>query len=118
MSSNFLSLSLILYKAEFLVFVLPQTCSKLNNTAIHLPNNVIFAHVASARNLGVIFDELFYLYKHNSAVSKSCSTRFHNYLCYLRCIRNTVDQTAVCTTATSLIESKLTIVKLTIKVSE
>jgi len=54
MSSNFLSLNPS--KTEFLIFGLPQQISKLNNTTIHRPNNVILSPVDSTRNLGVIFD--------------------------------------------------------------
>jgi len=43
MSSNFLCLNLS--KTEFLIFVLPQQLSKLNNPTIHLPNNVILSPV-------------------------------------------------------------------------
>jgi len=55
MSSNFLSLNPS--KTELLIFGLPQQLSKLNKPTIHLPNNVIFSLVDSARNLYVIFDK-------------------------------------------------------------
>jgi len=56
MSSKFLSLNP--FKAEFLIFGLPQQVSKLNYPTIHLPNNVIHIHspIDSAHNLGVSFD--------------------------------------------------------------
>jgi len=58
MSSNFLSLNPS--KTEFLIFGLPQQLSEINNPTIHLglPNNVILSPVDSARNLGVIFNNL------------------------------------------------------------
>jgi len=49
MSSNFLSLNPS--KTEFLIFGLPQQLSKLNNSTIHLPNNVILSPVDSTRHL-------------------------------------------------------------------
>jgi hypothetical protein len=49
MSKNFLTLNPS--KTEFLVIGLPQQLSKLNSPTIHLPKNVTFTHVDSARNL-------------------------------------------------------------------
>jgi len=76
---------------------------KLNNPTIHLLNNIILSPVDSARNLGVIFDQILSFAQHISAVSKSC---FHNIL-DLRRIRNNIDQAIACTIATSLIHSKI-----------
>ena len=72
MSSNFLSLSTS--KTEFLIIGLPQQLSKLRSPTIHLPNDVTLTPVDSARNLGVIFDNLTFS-QHISAISKSC---FHD----------------------------------------
>jgi len=103
MSSHFLSLDPS--KTEVLIFGQPQQLSKLNNTAIHLPNNVILSPVDSAHNLGIIFDKNLPFAQHITAVSKSC---FHN-IRDLRCIRNTIDPTTACTiaNATSLIHSNI-----------
>jgi len=70
MSSNFLSLNPS--KTEFLVFGLPQQLSKLNNSTIHLPKNVILSSVDSARNLDVIFNKNLSFAQHISSISKSC----------------------------------------------
>jgi len=51
-------LSLNPSKTEFLIIGLPQQLSKLNNPTIHLSNNVILSPVDSARNLGIIFDQI------------------------------------------------------------
>jgi len=65
--------------------------------------NVILSPVDSARNLGVIFDEIVSFVQHISAISKSC---FHN-IRDLRQIRNTIDQTIACTITTSIVHSKI-----------
>jgi len=65
--------------------------------------NVILSYVDSARNLGVNFDNNLSFAQRISAVSKSC---FHN-IRDLRRIRNTLDQTTVCTIATSLIHFRI-----------
>jgi len=88
MSSNFLNPP----KTEFLIFGLPQQLSKLNNPTIHLPNNVIFSPVDSARNLGVIFDTNLSSVQHISSISKSCFLNIRD----LRRIRNTIDQSTAC----------------------
>jgi len=100
MSSNFLSLKTS--KTEFLIFDLPQKLCKLNNPTIHLPNNVILSPVDSARNLGVIFDNLSFV-QHISSIYKSCFLNIRD----LRRIRNTIDQTTACTIATSLLHYKI-----------
>jgi len=100
-SSNFLTLNPS--KTEFLIFGLPQQLSKLNNPTIDLLNNVILSPVDSARNLGVIFDNNLSFAQHFSSISKSCVLNIRD----LRRIHNTIDQTAACTIATSLIRSKI-----------
>jgi len=67
--------------------LLPQKQSKLNNSTIHLPSNVILSPVDSVRNLGVIVDTNLSLAQHISAVSKSCSLNIRD----IRRIRNTFD---------------------------
>jgi len=83
MSSNFLSRNPS--KTEYLIFGLPQQLSKLNNSTIHLPNNVILSPVDSARNLGVIFDKNISLVQHISSISKSCFLNIRD-LRRIRCI--------------------------------
>jgi len=99
MSFTFLSLNPS--KTEFLIFVLPQHLSKLNNPTIHLPNCAIVSPVDSVRNLGVIFDKIMSFARHISSISKSCFLNIRD----LRRIRNSID--TACTIATSLIHSKI-----------
>jgi len=48
---------LILLKPSFSSLVYHNNSLNANNANIHLPNNVIFSHVHSACNLGIIFDK-------------------------------------------------------------
>ena len=100
MSSNFLSLNPS--KTEFLIICLPQQLSKLRSPTIYLSNDVTLTPVDSARNLGVIFDNLTFS-RHISAISKSC---FHE-IRDLRRMCNIIDLTTACIIATSLIHSKV-----------
>jgi len=70
----------------------------LYRQAVFVKNNV-----DSARNLDVMFDKIVLFEQHISSISKSCLPN----ICDLRRIRNTIHQTAACTTATSLIHSKI-----------
>jgi len=101
MSSNFLSLNSSV--TDFLIFGLPQQLSKLNNSTIHLLNNVTISPVDSARNLGDIFDTNLSFALLISSISKSCFLNIRD----LRRIRNTIDQTTTCTIASSLIHSNI-----------
>jgi hypothetical protein len=98
--SNFLSLNPS--ETEFLIIGLWQQLAKLSHPTISLPNSVTLCPVKSARNLGVIFDSTSSFSEHISAISKSC----FNYIRDLRHLRNSIDQTAVCTIATALVRSK------------
>jgi len=82
-----------------------QTDIRLYPIAIsrYLPNNVILSIVDSTRNLCVIFNKNLSFAQHISSISKSCFLNIRD----LRHIRNTIDQTTVCTIATSLIHSKI-----------
>jgi hypothetical protein len=101
MTSNFLSLNPP--KTEFLHLGLPHQLGKLHNVEISLHGNVVLRPVTSARNLGVIFDSNMALSEHISAISKSCIQHIHD----LQLIRNTINLSTACTTASSLIHSKL-----------
>ena len=57
----------------------------------------------SARNLGFIFDEHLTFSDQISAISKACCYHIRQ----LRCIRPYVDSNTACTTATSIVHSKL-----------
>ena len=68
-----------------------------------MPSSTSIKPVASARNLGVIFNSNLSFSDHISYISKSCFVHIRD----LRRIRNTLDHTTACTIATSLIHSKL-----------
>jgi hypothetical protein len=101
MPSNFLSIPLRL--SIFLIGI-PQQLSKLSNPVIHLLNNVTLLPVHS---ISFKFKSHFYskftFSKQIPAVSESCIYHIR----YLRGIRNTIDQAAACTLATSFIHFKL-----------
>ena len=69
-----------------------------------MPSTTSIKPVASARNLGVIFDSNLSFSDHISYISKTCFAHIRD----LRRIRNTLDHTTACTIATSLIHSNLT----------
>ena len=101
MASNFLSLNSS--KTEFLLIGLTKL-AKIDNLSLSMPSNTsIIEPVASARNLGVIFDSNLSFSDHISYISKTCFAHIRD----LRRIRNTLDHTTACTIATSLIHSKL-----------
>jgi hypothetical protein len=101
MASNFLPLNSS--KTEFLLISLFTQLVKIDNP---MPSNTSFKPVASARNLGVIFDSNLSLSDHISYISKTCFPpirdlrRIHNNIYYL-------DYTTACTFATSHLHSKL-----------
>ena len=90
-------------KTEFLLIVLPTQLAKIDNPSLSMPSSTSIKPVASARNLGIIFDSRLSFYDHISYISKTCFAHIHD----LRRIRNTLDPTTACTIATSLIHSKL-----------
>ena len=101
MASNFLSLNSS--KTEFLLIGLPTQLDKIDNPSLSMPSSTSIKLVASARNLGVIFDSNLSFSDHISYISKTCFAHIRD----LRRIRNTLDHTTACTIATSLIHSKL-----------
>ena len=101
MASNFLSLNSS--KTEFLLIGLPTQLAKIDNPSLSMPSSTSIKPVASARNLGVIFDSNLSFSDHISNISKTCFAHIRD----LRRIRNTLDHTTACTIATSLIHSKL-----------
>ena len=101
MASNFLSLNSS--KTEFLLIGLPTQLTKIDNPFLSMPSSTSIKPVASARNLGVIFDSNLSFSDHISYISKTCFVHIRD----LRRIRNTLDHTTACTVATSLIHSKL-----------
>ena len=101
MASNFLSLNSS--KTEFLLIGLPTQLAKIDNPSLSMPSSTSIKPVASARNLGVIFDSNLSFSDHISYISKTCFAHIRD----LRRIRNTLDHTTACTIATSLIHSKL-----------
>ena len=101
MASNFLSLNSS--KTEFLLIGLPTQLAKIDNPSLSIPSSTSIKPVASARNLGVIFDSNLSFSDHISYISKTCFAHIRD----LRRIRNTLDHTTACTIATSLIHSKL-----------
>ena len=96
-------LSLNPAKTEFLLIGLPAQLSKIHNPTLTISSNTTIQPVSSARNLGIIFDSNLSFSDHISYISKS---RF-SHIRDLRRIRNTLDHKTACTTATSLIHSKL-----------
>ena len=101
MASNFLSLNSS--KTEFLLIGLPTQLAKIDNPSLSMPSSTSIKPVASARNLGVIFDSNLSFSDHISYISKTCFAHIRD----LRRICNTLHHTTACTIATSLIHSKL-----------
>jgi hypothetical protein len=96
-------LSIPLRLRFFLLVFLNNSQNSVILSFIYLPINVTLSPVQSAPNLGVIFDSNLTLSQHISAVATSCLY----YIRDNRRIRNTIDHTAACVIATSLIHSKL-----------
>ena len=94
MASNFLSLNSS--KTEFLLIGLPTRVAKIDNPCLSMPSSTAIKPVASARNLGVIFDSNLFFSDHISYISKICFAHMRD----LRRIRNTLDHTTACTNAT------------------
>ena len=90
-------------KTEFLLIGLPTQLTKIDNPSLSMPSSSSIKPVASARNLGVIFDSNLSFSDHISYISKTCFAHIRD----LRRIRNTWAHTSACTIATSLIHSKL-----------
>ena len=90
-------------KTEFLLIGLPTQLAKIDNPSLSMLSSTSIKPVASARNLGVIFDSNLSFSDHISYISKTCFAHIRD----LRRIRNTLDHTTACTIATSLIHSKL-----------
>ena len=101
MASNYLSLNSS--ETEFLLIGFPTQLAKMDNPSLSLPSSTSIKPVASARNLGVIFDSNLSFSDHISYILKTCFAHIRD----LRRIRNTLDHTTTCTIATSLIHSKL-----------
>ena len=85
MASNFLSLNSS--KTSFLLIGLPTQLAKIDIPSLSMPSSTSIKPVASARNLGVIFDSNLSLSDHTSYISKTCFARIRD----LRRIRNTLD---------------------------
>ena len=94
MASNFLSLNSS--KTEFLLIGLPTQLTKIDNPSLCMPLSSSIKPVASARNLGVIFDSNLSFSDHISNISKRCFAHIRD----LRCIRNTLDHTTAYTIST------------------
>ena len=90
-------------KTEFLLIGLPTQLAKIYNPSLSMPSSTSITPVASAISLGVIFDSNLSFSDPISYISKTCFAHIRA----LRRIRNTLDHTAACTIATSLIHSKL-----------
>jgi len=82
-------------KTEFLVIGLKNQLAKIHNSSLDTSH--------SAQNLGFIFDERLTFSDQITALSKACYYHIHQ----LRCIRPYLDSSTACTTATSIVHSKL-----------
>ena len=70
MASNFLSLNSS--KIEFILIGLPTQLANVDNPSLSMPSNTSIKPVASAGNLGVIFDSNLSFSDHISYISKTC----------------------------------------------
>jgi len=93
MTANLLTLDSC--KVEFLLIKLKNQLAKIHNSSLDTSH--------SARNRGFVFDERLTLSDQITALSKAC----YYHICQLRCIRPYLDSSTACTTATSVIHSKL-----------
>jgi len=82
-------------KTEFLLIGLKNQLAKIHNSSLDTSH--------SARNLGFIFDEHLIFADQITALSKAC----YYHICQLCCIRPNLDSSNACTTATSIVHSKL-----------
>ena len=87
MASKFLSLNSS--TTEFLLIGLPTQLAKIDNPSLSMPSSTSIKPVASARNLGVIFDSNLSYSDHISYISKTCFAHIRD----LRRICNTLDHT-------------------------
>ena len=74
---------------EFLLIGLPTQLAKIDNPSLSMPSSTSIKPVASARNLGVIFDQNLSFSYHISYISKTCFAHIRD----LRRIHNTLDHT-------------------------
>ena len=93
MSANLLTLNSS--KTEFLIVVLKQQLSKIDNSSLNTTH--------SARNLGFIFDEHLTFSDQISSLSESC----YSHIRQLRCIRPYLDSKTASTIAASIVHSRL-----------
>jgi len=93
MTANLLTLNSS--KTELLLIGLKHQLAKINNTSLDTSH--------SARNLGFIFGEHLTFSDQITALSKAC----YYHIRQLRCIRPYLDSSTACTTATSIVHSKL-----------
>ena len=63
-------------KTEFLLIGLPTQLAKIENPSLSMTSNTSIKPVASARNLGVIFDSNLSFSDHISYISKTCLLTF------------------------------------------
>ena len=82
MAFNFLSLNSS--KTEFLLIGLPTQLAKIDNPSLSMPSSTSIKPVASARNLGDIFDSNLFFSDQISYISKTCFAHIRD----LRHIRN------------------------------
>src|SRR5258706_80549 len=101
MSSNLLSLNQS--KTEFLLMGLPKQLSKITHPILQMSSDISVSSVASARNLGIIFDSSLSMSDHISYISKSCFSLVRD----LRRIRYALDLNTAKTIPTSLVHSRL-----------
>jgi hypothetical protein len=90
-------------KTDFLLIGLPKQLSKVANPSLSVSPDVSLSTVASARDLGVLFDSNFSLSNHISPITKSCLFHVRD----LRRLRPILDKNTARTIATALIHSKL-----------
>jgi len=93
MTANLLTLNPS--KTEFLLIGLEKQLDKIHNSSLKTTH--------SARNLGFIFDEHLTFSDQISAISKAC----YYHIRQLHCICPYLESTTACTTATSIVHSKL-----------
>ena len=90
-------------KTDFLLVGLPKQLAKVANQSLSVCPNVSLSRVASARDLGVLFDFHFSLCDHVSSIVKSCLFHVRD----LRRLRPILDHNTDRTFATALVHSKL-----------
>ncbi len=89
-------------KTEYILIGSPYQRSKMSSTAISISGNSL-KPVASARNLGIIFDSDLSLRKYISSI---CQTSFH-HIRQLRQIRSSIDINSATILSNALVHTKL-----------